>query len=81
MQVRMKLRTRCLLSLQLSNKHLERAVSRLVHGKQYFCNKHNKTNINKTRVVFWIGTGKTEQATGVEDNLNLSKSLMTLFDY
>ena len=42
-----------------------------------------KLTLTKTE-QFWIASrkiGKTEQATGVEDNLNLSKSLMTLFDY
>ena len=42
-----------------------------------------KLTLTKT-AQFWIGSrkiGKTEQATGVQDNLNLSKSVMTLFDY
>ena len=42
-----------------------------------------KLTLTKTE-QFWIGsrkTGQTVQATGVEDNLNLFKSLMTLFDY
>lgn len=76
-------RTKCVLSLQLSKKKSGDGFSTGAVNNILATNIR-KLTLTKTEQFFGIGCrkiGKTEQASGVEDNLNLSRSLLTLFDY